>query len=143
MASKGQRRLAVVLRVLGVVDLMELAAVAMPRRWLAVGHAWAGLGPLPEGALVGYLARSTSALYALHGATVLFVSFDVVRYRRLIAFLATIALLHGAILLGVDLAEGMPAWWTLAEGPAIMTTGAIVLILQWAAGAGDQPASAA
>src|SRR6516225_6886500 len=128
--QKFERGLAVTLRAFGCLDLLALVAVMMPERWMAAGHQWAGLGPLPEGPLVGYLARSSSALYALHGATVLFVSFDIRRYWRLITFLAAIALIHGVIMLGIDLAEGMPKWWTAIEGPCFAATGTIVLLLQ-------------
>jgi hypothetical protein len=121
--------LAVALRILGCVDLVALAAVAMPHGWMARGHAWAGLGELPAAPIVGYLARSISFLYALHGATVLFISFDVDRYRPLITFLAVIALAHGAVMLGIDLAEGMPLWWTAVEGPGFSATGGVVLSL--------------
>src|SRR5262249_47918114 len=82
------------------------------------------------------LARSTSFLYALHGATVLFLSFDLSRYWSLITFLAAIALVHGAVMLGIDLAEGMPLWWTVVEGPGIFATGAVGLSLQRLRGAG-------
>jgi hypothetical protein len=60
---------------------------------------------------------------------IVFMSFDVVRYRPLIAFLATAALVHGGVMLGIDLAEGMPAWWTALEGPAFAATGAVALTL--------------
>jgi hypothetical protein len=128
---------AVVLRAFGVLDLCALVAVFLPLRWMAAAHAALGLGAMPEGPLVGYLARSVSALYALHGATVLFISFDVRRYWRLITFLAAVALLHGAVMLGIDLAEGMPVWWTVVEGPGIAGTGLVVLVAQWAAGPPD------
>ena len=122
--------LVVVLRAFGVLDLCALGAVFLPLRWMAAAHAWLGLGPMPEGPLVGYLARSASALYALHGAAVFFISFDVRRYWRLITFLAAVALLHGAIMLGIDLAERMPMWWTSVEGLGFAATGAVVLIAQ-------------
>jgi hypothetical protein len=92
---------------------------------------------MPEGPLVGYLARSASALYALHGALVLFRSFDVLRYWSLITFLAALAVLHGAVMLWVDLAEGMPVWWTAIEGLGFAATGGAVLAAQWAAGPPD------
>jgi hypothetical protein len=84
--------------------------------------------------VVEYLARSASALYALHGALVLFLSFDVPRYWRLITFLAVAALVHGAVMTGIDLAAGMPVAWTLGEGPCFAATGAVVLLLQWLGG---------
>jgi hypothetical protein len=132
--SKGQRALALTLRCLGAVDLLALAAVVLPRPWMAAGHAVLGLGALPAEPIVGYLARSASALYGLHGAMILFLSFDVVRYARLITFLAVAALLHGAVMFGIDVAEGMPAWWTAVEGLSFATTGAVVLLLQARAG---------
>lgn len=92
--------------------------------------AWPCRGPL-----TGYLARTASGLFALHGATVLFVSFDVPRFWKLIRFLAAIAQLHGLIVLPVDVAEGMP-WWCLIEGPGIALTGVIVLLIQCRAGGG-------
>jgi hypothetical protein len=112
------------------VDLLALVAVVMPQTWMAKGHAWAGLGELPPLPIVGYLSRSASFLYALHGAMVLFISFDLPRYGRLVTFLAAAALVHGAVMLGIDLTERMPLWWTVVEGPAFAATGAVVLVLQ-------------
>jgi hypothetical protein len=83
---------------------------------------------------VGYLLRSASALYALHGAMILFVAFDVRRYWRLITFLALAALVHGAVMAGIDAAVGMPRPWALAEGPCFAATGAVVLLFQARAG---------
>ena len=135
--EKTGRAVAMVLRAFGALDLCALVAVFLPLRWLAAAHAAVGLGALPHGPLVGYLARSASALYALHGAAVLFISFDVRRYWKLITFLAAVALLHGAIMLGIDLAEGMPVWWTSVEGLGFAATGGVVLLVQWAAGRPD------
>jgi len=128
--SKSPHPLELALRILGLVDLLALLAVFMPRHWMEVGNAWSGLGELPLGPLVGYLARSASALYGLHGAMILFISFDVNRYERLITFLAAAALVHAGIMLGIDLNEGMPTWWTLVEAPGFAATGAVVLVLQ-------------
>ena len=115
---------------LGAIDLLAIVAVVMPRRWIEIGHAGAGLGESPAAPIVGYFARSSSALYALHGAMIVLISFDVTRYWRLITFLAAAALVHGGVMLAIDLAEGMPRWWTLVEGPAFAATGAVVLALQ-------------
>ena len=104
--SKSEQHLAILLRGVGCLDLLALLAVVMPRHWMDVAHKFVGLGTFPDGPIVGYLARSTSALYALHGAMVLFMSFDVARHARLIRFMAVAALVHGAVILGIDLAEG-------------------------------------
>lgn len=118
------------LRILGAVDLLALIAVVMPLTWMSSINDLCGLGPLPDSRIVGYLARTTSALYALHGAMVLFIAGDVVRYRPLITFLAVAAVVHGVILLGIDLSTGMPFFWTLLEAPSFAATGFLVLWLQ-------------
>ena len=43
-------------------------------------HRQVGLGELPQVPIVGYLTRSISALYALHGALLVFMAGDVRRY---------------------------------------------------------------
>ncbi|MEX0728470.1 MAG: hypothetical protein WD065_19515 [Planctomycetaceae bacterium] len=119
-----------VLRVLGVIDLLALAAVFMSREQMATLHLWSGLGTFPEGAVVGYLARSASSMYALHGALILYLSTDVVRYFAVIRFLAYAALVHGGVIFTIDFIEPMPAWWRWAEGPCFAGTGLIVLCMQ-------------
>jgi hypothetical protein len=127
---KARPALALVLRLFGAVDLLAALAVFLPWEWMAQAHARLGLGELPPAPVVGYLARSASALYALHGALILFVSFDTGRYARLITFLAAAAVVHGAVLVGIDAATRMPAWWTASEGPAVAAMGIVVLVLQ-------------
>jgi hypothetical protein len=128
-ASRSGRHLALLLRGIGCLDLLALIAVVMPQHWMDVGHKWLGLGPIPQEPIVGYLARSASALYALHGAMVLFMSFDVKRYEPLIRFMAVAALIHGAAILGIDVWEGLPALWRYGEGPAFAAAGLAVLWL--------------
>src|SRR6188768_960788 len=110
--SSDNRGLIWALRILGVVDLLALIAVVMPLGWMSSINDLCGLAPLPDSRIVGYLARTTSALYALHGAMVLFIAGDVIRYRPLITFLAVAAVVHGGILLGIDLTTRMPLMWT-------------------------------
>jgi hypothetical protein len=131
------RPLAWMLRILGAVDLLAFGAVVMPDAWMQALHERAGLGTMPEGPLVGYLARSASVLYALHGLLLVYLSLDVQRYGRLIRLVASVAVLHGAVILGIDLAEGMPLWWTMTEGPCCAAAGVVLLGLQaWAAQTG-------
>jgi hypothetical protein len=137
MTDPRHRRVAVALRVLGTIDLLALVAALAPRPWIVLAHEWCGLGPLPDGPVVGYLYRSASVMYALHGATILFVAGDVARYWRLIRFLAVLAVVHGALLFGIDAAEQMPGWWRWVEGPGFAATGAVVLWLQRRGGVGD------
>lgn len=127
--SQSSRRLAWVLRLLGALDLLALIAVVLPRTGLEAAHRWIGLGEWPDAPIVGYLARSASVLYALHGALVVYLSFDVERYRPLIRFLAVLALVHGGIMFAIDWHEGMPLWWQCVEGPGFAATGGLVLAL--------------
>jgi hypothetical protein len=124
------RRLAIVLRAIGLLDLCALLAVVMPESWMNDVHAWLGMGPLPAGAVVGYLARTASSLYALGGALFIFLSFDVERYGRVITFLALAGVVHGATTLVIDLVHELPPLWRYSEGPCLIATGILVLWLQ-------------
>jgi hypothetical protein len=117
------------LRFIGAIDCLALVAVLMPRSLIEsistrLGFASFSPGPLPE-----YLARSTSLLYALHGALLLYVAADVPRYWGLIRCLGALALIHGLLMLAIDLQLGMPGWWCLAEGPTFAVSGLLLLAL--------------
>jgi hypothetical protein len=131
------RWLALVLRLNGAVLLLAAFAVVMPSPWMDDAHRWLGLGPLPEGVIVEYLARSASALYALAGAVTVFLASDVGRYRPLIAFVAGAHVVFGAVMLALDLAVGMPGYWVIGEGPTVALIGVVLLWLNragaWAA----------
>lgn len=118
--------LRLVLRLEGSVALLALVAVVMPYAWMDATHQWLGLGRLPDAPIVGYLARSLSAFYALFGALLWWVSFDLQRHRSTIGFLAAATIGFGAILLGIDWAEGLPLAWKLFEGPWVMLLGAVI-----------------
>lgn len=124
------RALALLLVALGLIDLSALAAVVMPREWMASMHEAAGLGSLPDAPIVGYLARSSSALYALHGALMLALATDVARFAPIIRLLAWGAIVHGLVIFGIDFAEQMPIWWRIAEGPCFSLTGVVTLVVQ-------------
>jgi hypothetical protein len=126
------KTLAACLRFLGALDMLALGAVVMPFSWMNGIAIAVGLDPLPSHAIVGYLARSASVMYALHGITVFFISFDVVRYWQLIRLLATVAVLHGVVMFGIDSFQRLPVWWQLMEGPLFAATGVFVLCLQGA-----------
>jgi hypothetical protein len=118
------------LRLVGGVELLAIPFILFPVGWMdAVHDRLLGLGPLPRGPIVEYMARSLSVLYAGHGALVVRLSFDVPRFRPLIAFLGGLHLYFGLALLGTDLAAGMPWYWTLAEGPGIAAVGVVILVL--------------
>ncbi|MFP6762431.1 MAG: hypothetical protein VB858_02395 [Planctomycetaceae bacterium] len=124
-----QRRLAALLRLAGLVDATALCAVLMPGSMLAMVHDFIGLGPFPDDRIVGYLARSTSLLYAMFGTLMLYLSFHVAEYRPLIQFFAGLFATCGLFFLGIDIVESMPLWWIAGEGPVVVAVGASLLWL--------------
>jgi hypothetical protein len=132
--SGAREALAALLWALGGVELLALGAVVMPRAWMAEAHAWLGLGTLPEAPVVGYLARSASWLYALHGATVLYAAHDLPRHWGLVRFLGAAAVAQGLVLAAVGLAEGIPPWWALGDHLGLAATGVLILVLHTLAG---------
>ena len=104
-------------------------AVFMPMSWMAATHRWLGLGEMPTGPVVEYLARSLSSFYAVMGALCLVVAADLDRYRPLVRFLGLAFAPMSLVLLGVDLAAGMPWWWSASEGPGGVVFGALLFVL--------------
>ena len=128
--NNAERGLAFLLRIVGAIDLCALGAVLMSDDAMAQVHIRLGLGELPDAPIVSYLTRSASALYALYGALFLLVAADVRRYAPLISLMAYAALILGAMLAGIDLAAGMPPYWTAIEGPSYLLIGLAMLALQ-------------
>ena len=126
-----ERILAWLLRLGGLVMLTALGAVVMPYDWMNSIHRQAGLGELPQVPIVGYLTRSISALYALHGALLVFLASDLRRYLPVVRFLALAGAVFGALMLGLDWTVGMPLPWTVCEGPFVVLLSAVIL---WLAG---------
>lgn len=118
-----------ILRIIGSAALLAFVAVVMPYSWMNAIHKWLGMGELPSEPIVGYLARSTSAFYALLGGLMWVVSFDLKRYRRILIYLGTAIIFFGAALFAVDLLEGMPLWWSLGEGPFNVVFGIVIFVL--------------
>jgi hypothetical protein len=123
------------LRVIGGVELLAIPFILIPVGWMDAVHARLLGHPLPAGPIVEYMARSLSVMYAIHGAVVFRVSFDVVRFRPLIAFLGGLHVFIGLAVLGTDVSAGLPVWWVAGEGPGIAAGGVLVLVL---AKAGDR-----
>lgn len=118
------------MRIFGTVSGLAIVAVFLPNATMDGIHQWLGLGPLPRGPIVEYLARSLSAFYAMLGCLLWVMSFDIRRYRPLIGFFATFVILFGAVLFGIDLHAGLPAFWAGFEGPLVFVLGVILFALQ-------------
>ena len=127
--TRNERILVWLLRVTGMIMLSALGAVVMPFSWMNSIHLQQSLGVLPDVPIVGYLTRSISALYALHGALLIFLAHDVPRYVSVVRFLAVTDAVFGAVMLGIDWAVGMPLFWTVPEGPSTIASGLLILWL--------------
>ena len=123
--------LLVVLRYIGTVSLLSLVAVFMPYDWMDRIHRLLGLGALPDEPIVGYLARTLSAFYALLGALLWWLSFDLHRHRGTLIFLGMAFIIFGAIAMWVDLTERMPFIWRIAEAPIVIVFGVVIFALSW------------
>ena len=121
--------LVALLRLSGLVMVTAFLAILLPVEWMAATHRWLGLGDFPRAPVVDYLARSAAALYGFHGGLVLLVSTDPVRYRNIIWYLALMNVLFGLIVLAIDLHAGLPAFWTVGEGPSVAAFGIAIAIL--------------
>lgn len=124
---EAQKVLIMFLRYLGVVLCSAIIAVIMPLSWMDAVHQWLGLGSLPQGEIVEYLARSLSALYVLQGALMIFLSYDVIRYKPVLTFWVYLSLIFGITMILVDIAAGLPWMWTGFEGPFVVVMCLIML----------------
>ena len=125
-----QRKLLVVLLSLGgAVTSAAFLAVFLPVEWMAATHQWLGLGEFPRAPIVDYLARSIAALYGFHGVLLFIIARDPARYRTIVQYAGVMNIVFGLLLTGIDVNAGMPAYWTLAEGPPIIGFGLVVLYL--------------
>ena len=122
-ATRAERTLSWILRILGALMLLAVAAAVMPTAWMASANDAMGLEPLHRSPLTEYLTRSLSALYAGFGAVLLYVSRDVRHHRGLVAFLAKMTVVFAVFLTALDFWAGMPASWAWTEGPPTIPVG--------------------
>ena len=118
--------LQLLLRLAGVITTFAFLAMLLPTDWMASTHERLGLGEFPRSPLVDYLTRSVAALYGFHGALLLLISRDPVKYRTIVQFVAVMNVAFGVMMLLIDLHAGMPWWWTAGEGPPIIVFGVVI-----------------
>jgi hypothetical protein len=127
----------VILRTMGTGGLLAIPAIFFPYSWMNACHELLGLGAMPDAPIVTYLARSLSAFYAIVGAFLIYISWDIRRYRSLVRLWAMIAIAMGLVLFGIDLTSGLPTGWTFFEGPMTLTIGIVLLWCQRRIGEDD------
>lgn len=128
--SPNEATLRTFIRIFGTVSGLAVVAVFMPASTMDRIHQALGMGPLPQGPIVDYLARSLSAFYAMLGCLLWVASFDIRRYRPLIGFIATFIIFFAVAIFVIDLRAGMPSSWTFVEGPLVLVLGLIMFALQ-------------
>jgi hypothetical protein len=121
--------LTTLLRLTGVAMLGGLVFVFCPFAWMQRIHAGIGMGELEHTALMSYLTRTLSAMYAIVGAILLLVSGDIRRYLPLIRLLGVVALAGGVGVTVLDAMLRLPPFWTLIEGPLTIGLGVALLVL--------------
>jgi len=127
--TKHERVLRIFLRIIGTAAALALFCVLFPYSWMNAIHEQLGMGELPRAPIVGYLARCTSAFYALLGGLLWVLSFNVRRFRPVLIYAAIAIMGLGVILLAVDFIEGLPRFWSLWEGPINLSFGILIFWL--------------
>lgn len=127
--TRPERALQWVLRLNGLVTLAALAAVFMPLAWMDDVHRRLEMGPMPRGPVVEYLARTVSALYAIHGGLCLILARDVRRYGPLITYIAFASLLFAGLVFWIDKSAGLPRVWLWSEAISVAMMSGVMLIL--------------
>jgi hypothetical protein len=135
--TTADRLLEWLLRLSGGLELLAVPFIVFPLSGMNFIHdRYLGLGPLPPGPIVEYLARTLSTVYAIHGAVLVGLSLNVKRYRPLIVVVGLIHALAGITFLGIDVSSGMPWFWTASEGPPVAVGG---LLITWLARKRQKP----
>ena len=111
---------------LGISELFAIPFIFVPFAWMGGIHEHLGLGSIPEGKIVSYLARSLSGFYAINGVVLLYISFDLKYYWSLLKLFVAIFIVMGFTLTILDLSLGMPFSWTMSEGPVEMLLGGLM-----------------
>src|ERR1700733_6263822 len=97
------RMLLFLLRANAAILLLAAPCALLPFGWMDAVHHRLGLGPLADSPLTRYLTRSLSLLYAMHGAMILTVTLDWVRYRSFAPVIAWLHIGYGGVMLLVAL----------------------------------------
>jgi len=136
--TASERLLKWFLRIMGTSALTALVFVTAPYSWMDAIHQWLGLGKMPSEPVVGYLARSTSAFYALQGGLAWVISSDLRRFRPVLIYQGVATLVFGLALGVVDWAVGLPRWWWLGEGVGDALLGLFIFVCARRIPTGDE-----
>lgn len=135
--AKTDRVLVILLRFLGMTGLCAIVTILMPLSWMEATHRWLGLGKMPSGPVVEYMARSLSAVSILLGSLFLMLASDVKRYKPVVRFFGAAFALMSPVACGIDLMAGMPSWWSTVDLTLGMVIGAWLFCLAYSGDSAD------
>jgi hypothetical protein len=113
----------------GAVCVMGLGFLAVPLSWMDAIHRLAGLGAMPQGPVVEYLARSACVLYPMLGGVMILSGLKLRQYRTLVLYQGAVWLAFGVLVGAIDYAAGLPGYWTWGESIQTALMGAVILML--------------
>jgi len=128
--TRSETALKWVLRINGAITLLALLAVFMPIDWMNQTHEKLGMGPLPRAGIFEYLARTVSALYAIHGGLCFVLASDVRRFGPVITYVAIVEMIFAGLLVWIDIQARMPAGWIATEAPTVVLMSGTILTLR-------------
>ena len=85
---------------------------------------------VPTEPVVEYLARTTSAFYAILGGLLLIISTDVRKYSAIITYVAIIAVAFSFVMLAIDVIIELPMFWVVGEFLSAFPMGVLIIVLQ-------------
>ncbi len=81
-----EKALKIILRISGIITLPAVFAAFFPYDTMNYFHEMIGMGEFPKEPIAHYLAGSLSLFYAMHGAILIFISFNLRKYQNFIIF---------------------------------------------------------
>ena len=110
-----ERWLQLLLRILGVICVLAIIPLFMPRSWIEFGHRRVGLGDFPTAPIAEYLTRSVSGLSTFYGGLLLLIARDVRRYLGVIKYQAVAIMAASAIGIYAGMRAGLPAMFVVVD----------------------------
>ncbi|MEL6104376.1 MAG: hypothetical protein AAFU85_00005 [Planctomycetota bacterium] len=99
----------------GITGLFAFVAAFMPSSWIVWITDRLGVEPFPQTPVAFYLARHLSLMYGLIGVALIYVAWDLPRFRDLIGLIAFGVIALGIMQALIDLQSELPLWWTAVE----------------------------
>lgn len=117
------------LLLVGIIQFSAIVAVFMPKMWMDACSQIMGVAPLEDTPIAGYLARLSSAMYVVHGMLLMCVARGLPGQLSVVRAFSSSTAALGAMMLWIDIEEGMPTSWTASECIALFGSAAVMELL--------------